>query len=101
MFSGRVVDANEALSMGLVNRVVAHADVFDETRALARQIADNSLEALIATKQVIDRALDATAAATLELEWNTKLRGSPEHHERFKAAAQRVAARGDGNAKKS
>jgi enoyl-CoA hydratase/carnithine racemase len=95
MFSARVVDAAEALRIGLVNRVVPAASALDETMELARQIAANSLEALIATKQVVDRALAAGDAAKLELEWNTKLRGSPQHHERFRAAAARVAARGN------
>jgi enoyl-CoA hydratase/carnithine racemase len=94
LFSGRVVDAGEALRMGLVNRVVAGDGAFEQTMELARQIAANSLPALIATKEVVDRALSASDAGRLELEWNAKLRQSPEHHERFRAAAARVAKRG-------
>lgn len=95
MFSGRVVEAEEALRMRLVNRVVPARRAFDETMELARQIAANSPQALIATKEVVDRALSASEAGRLELEWNVKLRQSTEHHARFKAAAERVAKRGE------
>src|SRR5581483_10862213 len=90
----RVVRAEEALRIGLVNHVVPHEDVEAAAREMARQIAANSPQALIATKEVVDRATGSEDAARREVEWNRELRGSPEHHERFRAAAARVAARG-------
>lgn len=39
IFTGRFVDANEALSIGLVDRVVAPDAVYDEALALAKQLA--------------------------------------------------------------
>ena len=39
LFSGRLVTADEALRMGLVNRVVAHADLLPTVRQIATQIA--------------------------------------------------------------
>ncbi|HZP58370.1 MAG TPA: enoyl-CoA hydratase/isomerase family protein [Dehalococcoidia bacterium] len=94
LFTGRVVRAEEALRIGLVNHVVPHEDVEAAAREMARQIAANSPQALIATKEVVDRATGSEDAARREVEWNRELRGSPEHHERFRAAAARVAARG-------
>jgi enoyl-CoA hydratase len=94
LFSGRVVDAEEALRIGLVNRVVPHTAVEAVTMELARQIAANSPLALIATKEAVERATEVDEGQQKELEWNRSLRASPEHHERFRAAAQRVAARG-------
>ena len=38
--TGEVIDAAEALRLGIVNRVVAHDDLEAETTALARRIAD-------------------------------------------------------------
>ncbi len=95
MFTARVVRAEEALRIGLVNAVVPHAEVFDAAMEMARLIAANSPEALIATKQVVDRATEVDAGAQAEAEANRGLRVSPEHHERFRAAAERVAKRGN------
>ncbi len=39
LFSGRLIDAQEALRMGLVNRVYPHDDLLPETRAYARELA--------------------------------------------------------------
>jgi enoyl-CoA hydratase/carnithine racemase len=40
--TGRVFDAKEALDAGLVSRVVPRSDLLEETRKLAREIADNT-----------------------------------------------------------
>jgi enoyl-CoA hydratase/carnithine racemase len=42
MFSGRMVDAPEALAMGLVNRVVAHDDLLPTVRDIATELATRS-----------------------------------------------------------
>jgi enoyl-CoA hydratase/carnithine racemase len=39
LFTGRLVDAEEALAMGLVNRVVPHDSLLAEARAIASEIA--------------------------------------------------------------
>ena len=94
LFTARVVHADEALRIGLVNAVVPHAQVFETAMEMARLIAANSPEALIATKEVVDRATEVDAGQHAEAEWNRGLRVSPEHHDRFRAAAERVAKRG-------
>lgn len=40
LFSGRTIDAHEALRMGLVNRVVPHDELLPETRRIARELAE-------------------------------------------------------------
>lgn len=42
LFSGRLIDAAEALQMGLVNRVVPHEDLLRSVRESARQMAELS-----------------------------------------------------------
>lgn len=68
IYSGRFVGAEEALSMGLVNRVVAPDDVLDESMAWARQLARGPAIALRGAKRVIDNGLDADLDTGLELE---------------------------------
>lgn len=98
LFTARVVRAEEALRIGLVNAVAPSADVLDEAMAMARLIGANSLPALIATKETVDRATEADEGHRTEATHNAGLRQSPEHHERFRAAAARVAK---GNAGRS
>jgi hypothetical protein len=57
---------------------------------MASQIAEHSLPALIASKEVIDIASGFREAAKREYEYNSELRQSQEHLSRFRAAAERV-----------
>lgn len=98
LFTGRVVGAEEALRIGLVNHVVPADGVEEATMEMARQIAANSPQALLGTKQAVDRATEVDDAIRVEAEWNAGLRASPEHHERFRAAQERVARGGGGRA---
>jgi enoyl-CoA hydratase/carnithine racemase len=98
LFTGRVVRADEALRIGLVNAVVPFAGVEAAALEMAELIAANSAPALIATKETVDRATSIDEGVEREGAWNRTLRVSPEHHERFRAAAERVAK---GNAGKS
>src|SRR5262249_51080181 len=51
MMTGRMVDASEALSIGMVDRVVAAADLAAETEKLARTIADGPPIAIAGIKR--------------------------------------------------
>jgi enoyl-CoA hydratase len=68
IFTGRFVDAAEALAIGLVDRVVAADDVYAEARALAAQFVGGPTLALRAAKQAVDRGLEADLATGLEIE---------------------------------
>ena len=68
IFTGRTLDAYDALRMGLVNRVVPADDLLPTARAWAAQFATGPARALAAAKQAIDVGLDGSLAAGLELE---------------------------------
>ena len=54
MFSARRYDANEALAMGLVNRVLPDADLDDYVRKVALELAANAPLTMAASKAVIN-----------------------------------------------
>jgi len=59
LFTGRMVDADEALRIGLVSRVVTHDKLLPTALALANEIAANPPLAVQRMKQGLRRALDA------------------------------------------
>ncbi len=60
--TGEPVDANRALGLGLVNRVVPPERLLDEAMALAETIAENAPLAVRHSKTVMLRAVDADEA---------------------------------------
>jgi enoyl-CoA hydratase/carnithine racemase len=68
-YTGRVVEAEEAVRIGLANRLVPSADLLDEAVAMARLIAANSPGGVRMSKRAIQRNQEITSyAAALELE---------------------------------
>jgi len=68
VFSGRFVDADEALRIGLVDRVVAPDDVYAAARETAARYVEGPALALRAAKTAIDGGLDLDLASALRLE---------------------------------
>jgi enoyl-CoA hydratase len=62
--TGEMIDAERAHSLGLLNRVVPSAEVFDVAFSLATSIRDNAPLAVIATKRLMCNALAATREQT-------------------------------------
>jgi len=58
LFTGRTVDAEEALRIGLVNMVVPSDALDEEAERLAVRIAGNSLSSLRAIKMLINYGLN-------------------------------------------
>jgi enoyl-CoA hydratase/carnithine racemase len=80
--TGDPIDADRALSLGLINQVVAPADVLDAALELAERIARNGPLALRATKQVVHKAsTDLERAKVLAAEWQPKIFGSEDAKE--------------------
>jgi enoyl-CoA hydratase len=68
IFSGRMVGADEALSIGLVDRVVAPESVLDESLAWASTFATGPRHALALAEAVIDEGLEQTLDEGLRTE---------------------------------
>lgn len=62
------IGADEALASGLVNRVVAAAELASETAALAQRIAERAPLSVAATKKVMRFAMTASYEETFDLE---------------------------------
>jgi enoyl-CoA hydratase/carnithine racemase len=68
VYTGRFVGAAEALAIGLVDKVVPDADVFQAALDLVRRYASGPAVALRAAKQAIDEGLDVDLGTGLEIE---------------------------------
>jgi enoyl-CoA hydratase/carnithine racemase len=68
IFTGRFVKADEALAIGLVDRLVPAEDVYDEAVAWASQFANAASFALRAAKECIDHGLEVDLDTGLEIE---------------------------------
>ena len=68
VFTGRFVGADEALAIGLADRVVAPDDVYTEARALVERYVNGPAYALRAAKEAIDRGLEVDLDTGLEIE---------------------------------
>ena len=76
---GKPFDAAAALSMGIVNRVTEDAALLDESRALARAVAEQPPAALLATKRLLrSETRSVTARIEEELEAFRAQLGSTE-----------------------
>ena len=68
IFTGRMVDAQEALAIGLVNSVVPAAEVYTTAMELAGTLAKGPAMAMRAAKRAIDGGIETDLATGLELE---------------------------------
>jgi len=68
IFTGRFVDAEEALRIGMVDRVVPADDVYPVAREMAARFVGGPAYALRAAKEAIDRGLEGGLDTGLEVE---------------------------------
>jgi len=73
VFTGEFIDADEALRIGLVNRVVPGENLMDEALAMARKIGEKSLLSLKLSRIAIDQGLHSSFEQILEIEANHML----------------------------
>lgn len=66
LLTGRLIDATEALNIGLVTRIVPEAELMQEARKLAQRLLRNSPKAMEATKGLLTRFADRNLADEVE-----------------------------------
>ena len=66
--SGEMIDATEALRIGLVEKIVAPAELLGEAKRIAGVIASRAPLAVVAVKRAIDEAIALDLAPALEIE---------------------------------
>lgn len=87
---GDPVRADDAVAIGLANRVVAEDELIDTANALARRIADGPRLAYAATKILITREADMDLGGAIEFEAMTQaLLMNTDDHAEFHAAFNR------------
>jgi len=80
-YTAELVDAQQALALGIVNRVVPDARLEEETMALARKFANGPRVALRYMKRNMNAAESNTLAEHLDLEaWHHTRTGMTEDH---------------------
>ncbi len=70
IFTGRRVDAKEALAIGLVNQVAPSETLLDECVKMAEMIAENGPIAIEMAKYAIDKGIETDLATGLAIESN-------------------------------
>ncbi len=85
------IDAHEALEIGLVTRVVNDADLMNEARSMAEELASGATRALAASKRLLWDGLGSTVEARLPDESRTvsELSGTEDAREGLAAVIER------------
>lgn len=80
-FTGDIVEADEALRLGMVNRVVEHDRLREETLAFAAQLASGPTLAFARMKENLNRGEDCDVLTALDQEaLNMQLSGTTDDH---------------------
>ena len=92
-FTGEALNAQEALSCGLVSRVVAHDTLMDEARKLASKIVANPGGVLRMTKRLLREGERSSLESLLELSagYQAIAHMTTDHHEAVRAFVEKRA----------
>jgi len=88
LFTGKIIDAQEAYRIGLVNQVIALSDLMLAAKEWAQTICESAPLAVRAIKEVMFRSSNATLEEGLRLEWSAnrylmRTEDSEEEHRAF------------------
>jgi 2-(1,2-epoxy-1,2-dihydrophenyl)acetyl-CoA isomerase len=91
LWTGRTVEAEEAASIGLVNRLLPQAQLEDATRRLAQQLADAPASVLRLCKLAVDQSgqFDLEGMLEFEMEGQAHCWAAPESGEGLRAFAEK------------
>lgn len=87
MLTGDIISAEEALSLGLIDKIVEKNDVLKTTKELAKRISRNAPLSIRFIKRFLNSCMDMSSrdANLLETEMFSILWGSEDHNEAVKA----------------
>ena len=93
IFSGKIIDAEEALRIGLVNQVFAQDELMDECMKLARQISSRGPRAVKMCKEAVNNGLemDLRRACSYEADLFALCFGNEEQREGMQAFLEKRA----------
>lgn len=96
--TGDIVNAEEALRIGLVNAVVPHAELLPRVRETAKKIASKGPLAIAAVKRVVARGADVPLQTANELEATAfaALFGTHDQREGMRAFVEKRPAKFEG-----
>jgi enoyl-CoA hydratase/carnithine racemase len=91
LYTGDFISAEEALRIGLYNRVVAAGELSAETLALARRLASGPSFALAMTKEMLNREMEVSLDTALE--WEAQAQAicmqHPDYREAYEAFVEK------------
>ncbi len=95
MFTGDIIEAHEAERIGLINRVVPHAELAKQTRELAERLARGPTRAIGLCKRTLNLGINADLASVLdaEAEGQAVARQTEDHWEGVQAFLEKRSAR--------
>ena len=91
VLTGRMMEAEEAERCGLVSRLVSADKLMEEAMTAARQMSEFERSAVMAAKEMVDRAYETTLSEGIRFERRTfqSLFGTPGQKEGMDAFANK------------
>lgn len=68
IFTGDMIKADEALAIGLINKVVPHDELENETNAMASKISKNAPVAVRYAKKIINQGAEVNIDSAIKIE---------------------------------
>jgi enoyl-CoA hydratase/carnithine racemase len=93
IFTGRTVEAKEALALGLADRLAPAGELIETAVAWARDLAQSSGPSIALSKAILDRAFESTEEHVFALgrEAQAICYSTSEHHEAVRAFLDKTA----------